>query len=169
MNSQFDLPAALGKLAAHCVRHRHRVATAESCTGGLLAAACTSIPGSSDWFEGGFVTYRLSAKQRLLGIQPEVLEQHGAVSEIVAKQMVEHTLSHAHADIAVATTGLAGPAGDGTDTDVGTLWIAWAVPTPAGPHITAERFELHVARGPFREAAVELAVAGLLERLAIAN
>ncbi len=169
MNSQFDLSVALSELAAHCVQHQHRVATAESCTGGLLAAACTSIPGSSDWFEGGFVTYRLSAKQRLLGIQSEVLEQHGAVSEIVAKQMVERTLSHTDADIAVATTGLAGPAGDGTDTDVGTLWIAWAVPSTAGVRVTAEHFELHVARGPFREAAVQLAVTGLLERLAIAN
>lgn len=167
MNSQFDLSAALDQLAAFCVAHQHRVATAESCTGGLLAAACTSIPGSSDWFEGGFVTYRLSAKQRLLGIQPDVLEQHGAVSEVVAKQMVERTLSHADADIAVATTGLAGPAGDGTDTDVGTLWIAWALPEPDGVSISAQRFELHVARGPFREAAVQLAVEGLLERLAI--
>ena len=156
---------ALEKIAQYCDEHRVRIATAESCTGGLLAAACTSLPGSSDWFEGGFVTYRLSAKQRLLDIDARTLDQHGAVSEVVARQMAMHVLSHSDADIAIATTGLAGPDGDGTATEVGTLWIAWAIPGPDGAVIEAERFELHVARGPFRETAVELAVEGLLERL----
>ncbi len=160
----------LEALARHLNQTQHTIATAESCTGGLLAGAFTSVAGASDWYEGGFVTYRLRAKQHVLGIHEDTLRTFGAVSEVVAKQMVEHTLNHCDAQLAVATTGLAGPEGDGTATPVGTLWIAWAGvagthPQHAAAWSEAQAFTLHAPRAEFREQAVELAVCGLTERL----
>ena len=161
----------LQRLAQHLKRTHHTLATAESCTGGLLAGAFTSIAGASNWYEGGFVTYRLSAKQHVLGIHEDTLKTFGAVSEVVARQMAEHALAHCDAQLAVATTGLAGPEGDGTPTAVGTLWIAWAgLPgtrqNQAGHWTDAAEFTIHAQRGAFRERAVEYAVQGLVERLA---
>lgn len=160
----------LDQLAQHLHRTRHTVATAESCTGGMLAGAFTSVAGASNWYEGGFVTYRLSAKQHVLGIHEDTLRTFGAVSEVIAKQMAQRTLTHCDAQLAVATTGLAGPEGDGTATAVGTLWIAWG--GVAGTHCTdseawveAQAFTLDAPRDAFREQAVELAIAGLTERL----
>ena len=88
-----------------------RIATAESCTGGLVAAALTDVAGSSDVFERGFVTYSNAAKIEMLGVRPETLEAHGAVSEEVAREMADGALAHSHADIAVSITGIAGPGG----------------------------------------------------------
>jgi nicotinamide-nucleotide amidase len=146
-------------------KNQLRLGTAESCTGGLLAGAFTEVPGASLWYEGGFVTYRLSAKQKLLGISKATLDTYGAVSEVVARAMAEQVLKHSNAHVSVATTGLAGPQGDGTNTAVGTLWIAWALASTKHRWVQAEKFEIHAPRGPFREAAVALAVEGLLARL----
>ena len=88
-----------------------RIATAESCTGGMVAAALTDVAGSSDVFERGFVTYSNAAKVGLLGVRPQTLEAHGAVSEEVAREMADGALAHSHADIAVSITGIAGPGG----------------------------------------------------------
>ena len=88
-----------------------RLATAESCTGGLIAAACTALAGSSDWFERGFVTYSNEAKIEQLGVDPALIVAHGAVSAEVARAMVAGALAHSRADIAVAVTGIAGPGG----------------------------------------------------------
>ncbi len=164
------IESAVARLAQRLADLNLTLATAESCTGGLLAGAITSIAGASNWYEGGFVTYRLSAKQRLLGISADTLRKHGAVSKIVAIQMAQQTLTHCDAQVSIATTGLAGPQGDGTATAVGTLWIAWAMNT-TNPHTTnqcwvdAQEFELHLARGAFRETAVAFAIDGLLARL----
>ena len=147
------------------VKHDLKLATAESCTGGLLASAMTAVPGASQWYEGGFVTYRLSAKQHLLDISQDTLAQYGAVSETVARAMAAQTLNHSGAQVSVATTGIAGPDGDGTAAAVGTLWIAWAMTTKTQHWVNAELFEIHEARGPFREAAVAHATEGLLARL----
>lgn len=103
------------------------VVTAESCTGGWVAQALTSVAGSSAWFDAGFVTYSYAAKQRMLGVSAQTLEQSGAVSEAVVIEMAEGALRHSEADIAVAISGIAGPDG-GTETKpVGTVWFAWAV------------------------------------------
>lgn len=109
-----------------------RLATAESCTGGLIAAACTALAGSSDWFERGVVTYSNEAKAELLGVPDATLAAHGAVSEPVVVAMAEGMLAHARAQWAVAVTGIAGPGGAVPGKPVGTVWLAVAqvgVPT----------------------------------------
>jgi nicotinamide-nucleotide amidase len=135
--------------------------TAESCTGGLIAAACTEVSGSSDWFERGFVTYSNAAKTELLGVPAALIEQHGAVSEPVARAMAAGALLHSRAQLSVAVTGVAGPTGGSADKPVGTVWLAWA--TPAGA--TSERCHFPGDRTAVRQATVVQALAGLLERL----
>jgi nicotinamide-nucleotide amidase len=103
-----------------------RLATAESCTGGLVAALLTEIPGSSDVVERGFVTYSNAAKHESLGVPEALIVQHGAVSEAVARAMAEGALAHSHADIAVSVTGVAGPAGSSDAKPVGLVHLAAA-------------------------------------------
>ncbi len=100
------------------------LATAESCTGGLIAAACTSLPGSSDWFERGWVSYSNAAKSELLGVPAALIEAHGAVSEPVVRAMAAGALAHSPADWALAVTGIAGPSGAVPGKPVGTVWLA---------------------------------------------
>ena len=103
------------------------LATAESCTGGLIAGACTDLAGSSAWFERGFVTYSNAAKTELLGVPAELIAAHGAVSEPVARAMADGALAHSHAQVSVAVTGVAGPSGGSADKPVGTVWFGWRV------------------------------------------
>jgi nicotinamide-nucleotide amidase len=102
---------------------RWMLVTAESCTGGLIAASCTAVAGSSDWFESGFVTYSNESKIELLGVDRALIAQHGAVSEAVVRAMVDGALARSRADLAVAVTGIAGPAGGSPDKPVGTVWL----------------------------------------------
>ncbi len=112
---------------AHALRAAGlKLATAESCTGGLIAAACTAVAGSSDWFERGFVTYSNEAKTEMLGVPATLIAAHGAVSAEVAQAMAEGALTHSHADLAVAVTGIAGPGGATPGKPVGTVWLALA-------------------------------------------
>lgn len=104
-----------------------RITTAESCTGGGIGFAITAVPGSSAWYEEGYITYSNAAKQKLLGVDAQVLLQQGAVSEPVVKAMAEGALQAADADIAVAVSGVAGPGGGSPEKPVGTVWIAWAL------------------------------------------
>ncbi len=103
------------------------IVTAESCTGGWVAEALTMVPGSSAWFERGFVTYTYISKREVLGVRVETLEQHGAVSEQVVREMVEGALAGSHAQVAVAVSGTAGPGGGTPQKPVGTVCFAWAV------------------------------------------
>ena len=108
-----------------CLRTRgERLVTAESCTGGLIAAACTSVAGSSDWFERGFVTYSNEAKVELLGVPAALISAHGAVSEPVVLAMADGALAHAPAHWSLAVTGIAGPGGAVPGKPVGTVWLA---------------------------------------------
>jgi nicotinamide-nucleotide amidase len=132
-----------------------RLATAESCTGGLIAAACTALAGSSDWFERGFVTYSNAAKTEQLGVSALLIAQHGAVSKPVVRAMAEGALTHSAADIAVAITGIAGPAGGTADKPVGLVWMAIA---QRGAATQAERLQLNGDRAAVRAATVELAL-----------
>jgi nicotinamide-nucleotide amidase len=138
------------------------MATAESCTGGLIAGACTEISGSSDWFERGFVTYSNAAKTELLGVPAALIEAHGAVSEPVARAMAAGALAHAHAHWAVAVTGVAGPTGGSPEKPVGTVWFGWATPTG----VSTEHRHFDGDRAAVRQATVAHALAGLLQRLA---
>lgn len=137
------------------------MASAESCTGGLIAARCTDLPGSSNWFERGFVTYSNAAKSELLGVPADLIEQHGAVSELVARAMARGAVAHAHAQVSVAVTGIAGPAGGSAAKPVGTVWFAWQV----GDQIGSERCVFAGDRAAVREATVVHALQGLLDRL----
>ena len=101
-----------------------RMAAAESCTGGLIAAACTSLAGSSDWFERGFVTYSNAAKSEQLGVDAALIAAHGAVSAEVVRAMVAGALAHSPAALAVAVTGIAGPGGAVPGKPVGSVWLA---------------------------------------------
>ena len=122
-----DVTKEVSALAERLKAHHWRLATAESCTGGLIAASCTALAGSSDWFERGFVTYSNEAKTDMLGVDAALIAQHGAVSEAVVRAMAEGALARSHADIAVAVTGIAGPTGGSAEKPVGTVWVAWAL------------------------------------------
>jgi nicotinamide-nucleotide amidase len=121
-----DLVHGAEALLAELKRLGFRLATAESCTGGLLAGLLTEIAGSSAVFERGFVTYSNSAKSELIGVPPALLERHGAVSEEVARAMAEGALAHAPVDVAVSVTGIAGPDGGSPDKPVGLVYVAAA-------------------------------------------
>ncbi|MCK0537534.1 CinA family protein [Alcanivorax quisquiliarum] len=138
------------------------LATAESCTGGAIAAAITDIAGCSGWFERGFVTYSNESKMAMLGVPQELLAQHGAVSEPVARAMAEGALQHSLADISVAVTGIAGPDGGSAEKPVGTVWFAWAR-RDGGTDTHCQC--LAGDRDGVRSGAIEVALRGLLARL----
>ena len=119
------LAADLTDISAQLLARGWMLATAESCTGGLIAAACTDLAGSSQWFERGFVTYSNAAKTEMLGVPAAMIAQHGAVSETVARAMAEGAVAQSGAQVSVAVTGVAGPTGGSADKPVGTVWFGW--------------------------------------------
>lgn len=143
-----------------CRRAGLRIATAESCTGGMIAAALTAIAGSSDVFDRGFVVYSNEAKAELLGVPQALIAAHGAVSEDVARAMVEGTLAHARADVAVAVTGIAGPGGGSTTKPVGLVYIGCG---RRGAPSLVERHVFPGDRATVRAATTERALALLLD------
>ena len=160
------------QLAEVLLQHGWMLATAESCTGGMIAANCTDLSGSSHWFERGFVTYSNEAKHEMLGVKSSLIAEHGAVSEGVAKAMALGAMRHSRAQVTVAVTGVAGPTGGSADKPVGTVWFAWATPSDAGPTLGAEtawvKTELmHFSgdRAAVREATTQHALKTLLDML----
>jgi nicotinamide-nucleotide amidase len=146
-----------------------RVTTAESCTGGLIAAACTALAGSSDWYDRGFVTYSNAAKTAQLGVTAELLAAHGAVSDEVARAMALGALARADAHLTVAVTGVAGPGGGSIEKPVGLVWMALAWRTGGslqdGPTEVVSFRDVHPgSRAAVRSATLRLA----LQRLAAA-
>ena len=121
-----DNPAA--PLAALLLARHWQLATAESCTGGLIAGLCTELAGASHWLERGFVSYSNTAKTQMLGVDAALIQRHGAVSEPVARAMAQGALQHAGVQVALAVTGIAGPGGGSSDKPVGLVWFAWAWP-----------------------------------------
>ena len=140
------------------------LATAESCTGGGIAEAVTRIAGSSAWFGYGWVTYANQAKQDELGVEAAVLQQQGAVSEAVVRQMALGARQRAVSDWAVAVSGIAGPDGGSPDKPVGTVWLAWAGPSG----VTTERCFFPGDRAAVRAATVEKALSELLRQITLA-
>ena len=156
-----EIDTLVAQLASALTARGWTMAAAESCTGGLIAGACTDRAGSSDWFECGFVTYSNAAKTDLLGVPADLIAAHGAVSEPVARAMAAGALAHAPVQVAVAVTGVAGPSGGSADKPVGTVWFGWA--TPDGVATEHQRFSGD--RAAVRRATVAHALAGLLQRL----
>jgi nicotinamide-nucleotide amidase len=136
-----------------------RLTTAESCTGGLIAATCTALAGSSDWFERGFVTYSNAAKSEQLGVDALLIAQHGAVSDAVARAMADGALAHSPADVALAVTGIAGPGGATPGKPVGLVWLALA---QRGGATQAEPLQLDGDRASVRAQTVAMALQRLI-------
>lgn len=126
-NKEQSIEYLCGLVANLLINCDWMLATAESCTGGLIAAACTDLAGSSTWFERGFVTYANAAKTEMLGVDATLIDTFGAVSEPVARAMAVGALTHAHAQVAIAVTGVAGPSGGSLDKPVGTVWFGFAL------------------------------------------
>ena len=149
-------------LAQRLLEKKLALVTAESCTGGLIAAACTDLAGSSAWFERGFVTYSNEAKMELLGVEERLLRRAGAVCEGVARAMATGALAHSKAQVAVAVTGVAGPTGGSASKPVGTVWFGFAVPG----QVVTEKCRFDGDRAAVRAATVQHALTRLLELLA---
>jgi len=136
--------------------------SAESCTGGWIAKTVTDVSGSSGWFDCGIVAYSYEAKQGLLGVRPETLIRHGAVSEETVLEMVSGALIHSGAGVGVAVTGIAGPGGGTSDKPVGTVWIAWK---RRGGYPVMKQFRFDGDRDAVRRQTVAAALGGLGEIL----
>lgn len=156
-----DVPTLTAHLAQLLQSRGWLLATAESCTGGLIAAACTDLAGSSAWFERGFVSYSNEAKTALLGVDAALIAAHGAVSEPVAHAMVSGAVARSRAQVAVAVTGVAGPTGGSPEKPVGTVWFGWQV----DGRVRTERRRFEGDRTTVRAATVEHAIATLVQLL----
>ncbi len=151
-------PELCTELARVLQRRGWMMATAESCTGGMIAAACTDLGGSSNWFERGFVTYSNQAKTDMLGVDAQVITREGAVSEAVARAMAAGALARAPVQAAVSVTGVAGPTGGSDAKPVGTVWFGWNI----DGQIRTERQRFDGDRAAVRSATVRHALAQLL-------
>ena len=149
------------RLAATLLVRNWQLATAESCTGGLIAAACTDVAGSSQWFERGFVSYSNAAKTQMLGVSASLIAEHGAVSEAVVRAMAEGAVAHSLAQASVAVTGVAGPGGGSAAKPVGTVWFAWQLNGVGSSECRVFAGD----RAAVRAATVAHALQGLLNRL----
>ena len=149
------------QLATALLARGWMLATAESCTGGLIAGACTDLAGSSAWLERGFVTYSNAAKSQMLGVDAALIAQHGAVSEPVARAMAQGALVHAQAQVALAVTGVAGPSGGSAEKPVGTVWFGWAL----NGRVVSEMQRFAGDRAAVRQATVNHSLQRLIELL----
>ncbi len=150
------------RLAAVLQLRGESLVTAESCTGGWVAKVCTDLPGSSAWFDRGFVTYSNAAKQELLGVSAGALERHGAVSEQTVREMAEGALQHSRAQWALAISGLAGPGGGSAEKPVGTVWFAWSGP---GGWVMSRRYRFDGDREAIRRRSVATTLSVLTSRI----
>ena len=155
--SDGELQALAEQLGQALLDRGWQAVTAESCTGGWIAKVMTDVPGASQWFGSGFVTYSNDAKASTLTVPESMLEDHGAVSQAVVGAMVEGALERSGAEVAVAVSGIAGPDGGTASKPVGTVWFAWASPEA----LTTERCQFSGTRDAIRR----LAVAHALKRL----
>lgn len=157
-----DITELARKVGRACKRRRIEIVTAESCTGGGLAAAITRISGSAKYFDRGFVTYANDAKKEMLGVSPRTLKRFGAVSEEVAREMALGALKKSPSDVSVAITGIAGPTGAAPGKPVGLVWFCWAA---RGGPVQSRRFQFPGGRVEVRMQSVAVALQGLLDLL----
>lgn len=160
--TEAELTALSAEVGQALAVARLMLATAESCTGGWVGRAITSVSGSANWYERGFITYSETAKQEMLGVPAELLEQHGAVSEPTARAMAEGALAHSHAQVALAVTGIAGPTGGSERKPVGMVWFAWAA---QGRPTEAICYRFDGDREAIRRQSVAVALRGVLKLL----
>lgn len=153
------IEALCTRLSELLLEREWMLATAESCTGGLIAAACTELAGSSRWFERGFVTYSNAAKTELLGVDAALIEAHGAVSEKVARAMAFGAVRQSRAQVSVAVTGIAGPTGGSAGKPVGTVWFGFSL----DGKLSSEMRRFDGDRRAVRQATVRHALQRLLE------
>ncbi len=153
--------ALCAQLAARLLHLKWTLVTAESCTGGMIASRCTDLPGSSAWFDRGFVTYSNASKVQLLGVHQALIDVHGAVSGPVACAMAAGAAYQAQSSVSVAVTGIAGPGGGTVTKPVGTVWLAWCIEG----RVSAEPQHFVGDRHAIREATTLHALYGLLQRL----
>ncbi len=156
-----DVPHICAALAEALQQHGWMMATAESCTGGLIAAACTGLSGSSLWFERGFITYSNEAKAESLGVDRALIDANGAVSEVVARAMAFGAIRHSKAQVSVAVTGIAGPTGGSRAKPVGTVWFGYSV----DGLLSSETRRFDGDRAQVRAATVAHALSRLLEQV----
>lgn len=161
-----DIRDLSASLVAQLAAGGRVLATAESCTGGWIAKSLTDVPGSSAVLGYGIVSYSNDAKERLLGVNAQTLQSHGAVSEATVREMAEGALRVSGADIAVAVSGVAGPDGGTEDKPVGTVWFAWAVRAGDTTTSAAERQHFAGDRDAVRRQSVRTALEGIRVRLA---
>jgi nicotinamide-nucleotide amidase len=157
-----DLPRIIAEVAEHLLQGSRQLVTAESCTGGWVAKACTDRPGSSQWFRGGVVVYTNELKTALLGVRPATLASAGAVSEAAVREMASGALERLGGDVALAVSGIAGPEGGTPDKPVGTVWFAWASRSPTGRDVQVQRECFTGDRERVRLYAVATALQGVL-------
>ena len=155
-------PVFAAAVADLLIKNGWLLAAAESCTGGMIAAACTDLAGSSSWCERGFVTYSNAAKTAALGVAAELNAAEGAVSEAVVRAMALGAVKHSHAQVAVAVTGVAGPTGGNAAKPVGTVWFGFALASPPG-HLVSEVRLFNGDRAAVRQATVQYALQRLAE------
>jgi nicotinamide-nucleotide amidase len=166
MDDHTTFDVSLAERVGDTLRAReHTLAVAESCTGGLVGAAVTAVPGSSDYFHSALATYAYDAKRRHLGVSRESLDEHGAVSDAVAREMARGVRDVADVTWGVATTGIAGPTGGSEETPVGTVYVGIAYAGPWGSetsYATVSRYQFEGDRETVRVATVEQALEDLL-------
>ncbi|WP_309681534.1 CinA family protein [Polaromonas sp.] len=164
---ELPVPVLVGLVADFLLKKGWLLATAESCTGGLIAGACTDLAGSSNWFERGFVSYSNAAKTELLDVGAALIAQHGAVSEPVVRAMAAGALQHSRAQVALAVTGVAGPTGGSIAKPVGTVWFGFALSGQPGRsgQLVSELQRFEGDRAAVRSATVQHALRRLLELL----
>ena len=156
-----NLTAITQQIGEILCKKNAKLTTAESCTGGGISKAITAVLGSSQWFEFGFVTYANTAKQKLLGVSQETLDQYGAVSERVVREMAQGAIQQSNADYAIAVSGIAGPDGGTEQKPVGTVWVCWQTPQ----QIWTQKFMLKGDRHAIRTAAIKNSLQQLLQHL----
>lgn len=158
-----DLPRIIAEVADCLLSSQRQLVTAESCTGGWIAKACTDQAGSSRWFRGGIVVYTNELKTALLGVPPETLVAAGAVSEATVRAMASGALERLGGDVAVAVSGIAGPDGGTPGKPVGTVWFGWAIRTATRVDVRARLHLFDGNREQVRLQAVATALRGVLQ------